>query len=351
MMRFKILVLVFLALMLVFSAYSVAYAQGLPTEARSTVIVGTYNLQGNYDYVATLKPNMVYNTTTLGPGQGVLFVAITKTINVTYTFSVSLSRPGSINLGISYLVTLSGGLWNKTLGEVSQTVVQGGTGASVVSRSFFLNVTQTTALAKEIGKELGYASPGYLIQIRPAITGSLAEAGRTVPLDFVSPLNLTLSNGVISFSGTHQNQAGNITSDVTVTYGSTYLYRYGSYGFFSGSLALLGFGTYYVRRIEKKEAPTTDDNLASITQPYREVIAATSTLPTGGTRIMMEKWEDLVKVADSMGKPILETLEKGDSFTYAAFWVLDGETVYIFEASSVPTWMNLPEKGVHFPRP
>jgi len=53
----------------------------------------------------------------------------------------------------------------------------------------------------------------------------------------------------------------------------------------------------------------------------------------------MGKWEDLVKVADTMGKPILEFVDKGEGFTHYVYRVKDGEATYIFEATAKLRWI------------
>ena len=73
-MRLSVVIVIFLALVVVFSAYSVVYTQSLSTESQSTVTLATYSLQGSYNYLATLGPNPVYNSTTLGLGQGATFI-------------------------------------------------------------------------------------------------------------------------------------------------------------------------------------------------------------------------------------------------------------------------------------
>jgi len=341
-MRLSIVVVVFVALLTVFAAYAVVYAQGLTSETSSTVTVGTYSLDGSYNYLAALKPNQVYNATTLSQGEGTLFVAITKSINVTYTFTVLMSQQGDVNVGASCLVTLSGGMWNKTLDQSSTTMQATDTNTATLSMSHVFNVTQIVALAKQIGAELQYATPSYVMQVRPTVSGSLVEAGRTVPVYFVAPLNLTVANGVISPSGVSHVRQGNITSVLIVTNGSTYTYRYVFYAILGASLVLLGLNLFYVFRIEKKKAPPTADDVTSLTQPYREVIATTTSLPEAESRLVMEKWEDLVKVADTMGKPIFEFVDRGDGFTHHVYWVQDGNTTYLFEATSKPKWSAQP---------
>ena len=337
-MRYTILVLVFIVLLTVFSAYAVVYTDSLPTVRNSVQTVGTYSLQGNYTYIAELKPNDVYNTTRLSQGQGVLFVAIVKTIDLTYTGMISLSGPGNVNVGTSYLVALSGGAWNKTLSESLVVAQQSGLAPVIFSKSFELNVTTLSALAKAIGTELQYPTPAYLIQIRPVTSGTLTEGGTTIPVHFVTPLNLTLSGGTITPSAISFEQQGNITNDVQVTYTGTVTDRYASYGLLSGSLILLAGCTYYVLRVEKISTRQHKDELESKTRPYMEVIAATTTPPQGNTPIAMTKWEDLVKVADALGKPILEYTENEQQSTKHVFWVSDGELTYTYQHISKPDW-------------
>ena len=332
-MRLSVLIVIFMALLVVFSSYSVAYTQGLPTESSSTATVALYSLRGSYDYLAFLRPNPLYNTTTLSLGQGALFAAITNTINVTYTCTFSFSELADFNLGTEYLVTLSGGAWNKTLSQSFQPTQQNGTNSVTFSRTFSVNVNQTVALAKKIGTELQVVTPTYLIQIKPETTGSMVGAGRSIPLYFVTPMNLTFSGGAITPSGTSYFRQGNVTSEVFVNYGSTPTYRAVSYALLAVSLALLGLSVYYVLRVEKREEPSVDD-VTTLTRPYREVIASTTSFPEGASKIAMEKWEDLVKVADTMGKPILEFVDKGQGFVHYAYWVRDGESTYVFETTS-----------------
>jgi len=336
--RLSVLLVVFLSLMALFSAYSVAYTQGLPTETHSTVMVAVYSLQGSYDYQAALRPNSLYNMTTLGPGQGALFVAITNSINVTYTCTIFVSEQADFDLGTSYLQTLSGSAWNKTVTQSSQPTQQNGTNLVTFSKSFLLNVTQTVAMAKEIGTELQVPTPNYLVQIKPETTGSFVGAGRTVPLYFVAPMNLTFSGGVITPSGTSYSQQGNVTSEVFVTYGGTYTYRDLSYVLLVGMLVLLGICVYYIITVEKRVEPPVDE-ITMLTRPYREVIATTTSLPEAGSKIAIEKWGDLVKVADTMAKPILEFVDKGQGFIHYVYWVKDGESTYVFEITSKQKWV------------
>jgi hypothetical protein len=331
-MRLSIIAIVSFALLLVFSLYAVVYTQSLPTERQSTVTLASYEIQGNYVYKAALKPNALYNATVLEMGNGSLFVSITRSINVSFTCTLSLSEPTAVSLNSSYLVTLSGGSWNKTLARSTGTTQQGITQSAAISKSFNLNMTQILSLAKEIETQLQYSPPSYVVQIRPVITGSLVRLGRITPLIFMAPLNLTISNGVISPTGTSYVQQSNLTSSVEQTDSLAVQYRYLSYVLLSGSLLLLAVSAFYVSRPSKKEPEDEAHEIEARTRPYREAIASARSPPVGDAQVVMETWEDLLKVADTLGKPILEFHEEGaGELISRTFWVLDGETTYRYE--------------------
>lgn len=336
-MRLSMVLVIAFALMLVFSLYAVADAQGMQSEQRSTVTVASYAFQGNYDYVATLRPNTVYDTTILRNGDGPLFVSITKSLNITFTGTLLLSQPGTVSLTSSYLVTLSGGPWNKTIGHDTNATQFTDTQSAVVSRNFDLNVSQIMDMINEIQTELRFQSSTHLVQVTPVVTGSAVVAGRTMPLRFVAPLNFTLVNGVMTPSGMSYFQRGNGTSEVIVTDGTVTTYRELSYLALATSVLLLAGSVYYVAKIEKKPSNPEAVEFEAKIRPYAEFIASVKDLPHGGREVTLDSWEDLVKVADTLGKPILELYgQQVGVATYRLFYVLDGDTSYVYEFGAGP---------------
>ena len=331
-MRLSVIAVVAFALLVVFALYAVVSTQGMPLQKKSTVIDASYAIQGNYGYVAALRPNTLYNTTVLTMGDGSLFLSITKSVNVTITGTVLLSQPGTVSLSSAYLVTLSGGAWNKTLVSDATPTQVNGSQSAVVSRTFDLNVTQVVKMIGQIQKELSYQPVSYMVQVLPVVTGSAVVAGRTMPIDFAAPLNLTLANGVMTPSGTSHFQQGNATSVVTVTDGQVNVYRELSYVALAASIVLLAGSVFYVTRVEKKPSSPEAVEFEANIRPYAEVIASARSLPHGGREVTLDAWDDLVKVADTLGKPILELYGQQVGVpTYRLFYVLDGDTSYVYE--------------------
>ena len=332
-MRVPVILTLFLALTTVFSLYAVEYTQGLPTTQTSSQVDSTYVLRGNYDYVATLAPNLLYNTTVQTLGNGDLFVSITKSINVTFTLTLSSTAPADATVDSRYVATLWGGAWNTTLDRgANETRMQNGNSV-VISKTFQFNMTMIQQLIKGLEVQLKYIAPLYVIEIRPAISGSLSTSGRTVNLDMPAPFNLTMSNGVISANGTEYSQNGTITSPINVSDTDNIRLHTISYLAFSVSLGgTAACGIYSVRPGRGKKTANQAEELEIATRPYREIIAASKSPPEGERRITMEKWEDLVKVADTLGKPILEFNGwKPDAGPQHVFYVSDSGAHYVYE--------------------
>jgi len=329
--RTSVVAVVFFGLLCVFAAYTVVYSQNMPSQSQSTVTVASYLASGSYVYAANLTPDALYHTTVLGNGNSTLFVSITKSINVTFNGVVSSTGQASIVLTPSYRVTLSGGPWNKTLDQSTGLPPISGISSVTVMKSFSLNVTQILTLANEIGNELHYASPTYLVQVVSMVNGTLDATGHTSSFGIAAPLDLTVSNGVIALNGTSFQQRGSISNGVLVTNGDVPQLREFAFVFLAGSLACTAVAGVFVAR--KGEPGTGAENLEKMITPYSEIIAKIQSLPAGGRQIVVDKWEDLVKVSDTLGKPILEFVERSKSGdAQHSFAVLDGDAVYVFQA-------------------
>ncbi len=84
-------------------------------------------------------------------------------------------------------------------------------------------------------------------------------------------------------------------------------------------------------------------SIEEIVKPYREVIVGTTT-PPAATRIEVRSWEDLIRVSDTLGKPILRFALPG-ALPGHTFYVRDGSTNYVFEFGSAPGGRTAPGPG------
>lgn len=95
----------------------------------------------------------------------------------------------------------------------------------------------------------------------------------------------------------------------------------------------VGFTVIFGRRGTQR--PNDEDSsqaraLETLIKPYTKVILRTSTLPNEGSRVIVVGWEDLVKVSDTLGKPILR-VHTSVLAAGGLFYVRDGLVDYVFE--------------------
>ena len=144
------------------------------------------------------------------------------------------------------------GRGTETLDHATTETDMNNTNSVVVSRSFLFNITMIQSLIRALDTQLQYATPQPSIQVAPVVSGSLTVSGQTADLRFPAPLNVTMSNGLISFNGTDYTQNGNFTSTVDVSDAHNVQLRNESFAFFFISLVAVsasgGYTTVSIRR-------------------------------------------------------------------------------------------------------
>jgi hypothetical protein len=112
---------------------------------------------------------------------------------------------------------------------------------------------------------------------------------------------------------------------------------YASYGGFSLSLAWMTIITLYTIRLESRDRLGSSNDYEMAARQHRSIIANSKTPPWGKKQVLMESWEDLLKVATVLRRPILKFAEqKSEGLSHHMFFVTDGETNYVFEFQSEP---------------
>jgi len=99
-------------LLLVFASFALTstvilyYTHQLPIEKKLTTTLYAYESYGAFDYVVTLKPNTVYNKTTLEPGEGPIFTKIADTLYVDFTYTFQGNKPANLTVNYDFLENL-----------------------------------------------------------------------------------------------------------------------------------------------------------------------------------------------------------------------------------------------------
>lgn len=338
MTRGKLTILLSLfALLSFFSVLTLYSTHQLSTEREIVTPLYTYEEVGTYDYTARLKPNTIYdNRTTLKPGQGVLYRQITESIDTLFTYTFQGDRPA--NITITYSIDVSLPNWRKSIYTIPvKTRNYTGTTAQF-STNFNFNIDSIEALKQTLEAETRAGVSDYNVTIRPQILTTAKTEVDTQTLNvnltsFTPTLAYTFRYDSISTSSLEYTRPGARTYTETIYLAWVMNQRYASYGFSAASFAGLAITSWAFTKTRPRALKPAKP-IEEIISPFQEVIAESAGEPTykGQTAtITMKSLEDLIKVADWLGKPVLSYQKpkssKSAEFT-RVFYVLDGITRY-----------------------
>ena len=339
MTRGKLIILLFFFVLLsLFSMISVYFTHQKPTEEIKTTTLCTYKHIGNHTYVAKLGPNIIYNQSTLEPGEGTLFTGITEYINTTLSYTFESSQNASITIEYSIDVIIGSPKWSKSFNIVPHTTLNSIGNITRSSNDYLVNITSVQELKKAIEDETGARVSDYNVTIRPEIHTIASNNIATIDEYFTPTIVMAFKYGTpegnyISTTGLEHIRPNEITDTRRIPIPEVINQRYASYGFSAIAIsALLATMWVYTKTVEPSLKPKK--LMEEVIAPYEEIITESAGEPTYKGQIAtitMKNLEDLVKVADWLGKPVL-SYEKAQSTlskeSIRIFYVLDGTTRY-----------------------
>ncbi len=329
--RLAAILLVVFLLTTVWAAYYL-YAETHPTGgAPSSTVVATYAEAGANSFAAALRPSELYNNSTeIYGGNVTLFTAITTWVNVSLLYLLTVNRTASIQVNESFVVTLSTSAWSKTLYTVTNGTIVPATSAVALETRYSVNISAVVALAQTIGTELGYPSVTFALTLQPTYASSIVVGAATEAISSTPLFNLTFSGATVRPGGLDYRANGELavpapSSTSSPNAGVAIVALLASAGGLGGSAYVA------TRRPDEPElAP-----LGELLDPYAEAVAETGPLPVGATVVPIGRLVDLVKVADTLGKPILRPSVGAD--LPPELVVLDGGVAYRYRHGEVPS--------------
>ena len=320
-----VLVVVFV-LTTVWAAYYL-YAETHPAGgASSGTVVAVYSQSAVGSFAAALRPSVLYNNSTeVFGGNITLFTPITNWINASIGYTVETNRSATISLSESFDVTLSTPVWSKTLYSALNSSTLAGTTSASLTTPYAINVSSVVALANAIDSQVGYQGNAYTLSLNPLISGLVSAGGVEQSISSEPRLNFTFAGSIVTPSGLTYASSGSLVAPAPASTTSTlgmiapYLALFGSVGGLGGSAWVA------TRRPTDERVPPLDE----LIEPYQEAIAATARAPAEAVVTPVESFPDLVKIADTLGKPILRPT--ADPAAPPSFLVVDGLIAYRYE--------------------
>jgi hypothetical protein len=328
----------FFAILLAASIGGLYYAYQTPIEAKLVSTSYEYQNQGKFDYTAVLLPNLLYNKTTLGEGEATLYKKITDSIVLNFTYTFNSSKPSNITVSYKTYEYVTTPQWTKIISETpEETFNTTGIEAQVPINDIpILNVSSVESLVARIAQETGIYVTQYTVNVTLQIRVAADYDGGSISDSFTPQLTAT-GGDIISIDGLENSKTGKTTSTETVSQPWVVTERYFFSGFFLASLLGSAIASWrYVKHSPPPHEVMRDEKIEDIIAPYEEIIFETAGEPEnkGATTIVRVKTiEDLVRIADVLSKPVLQTRK---TTIYGGrrieLQVVDGNTRYKYEA-------------------
>ncbi len=326
------LISLILILAVIASAFTVVYAYRIPEVVTKEGIRFKYGHEVTYDYNVTLAPNILYNNKTFLENPDTAFLKILKDVNVSYKYEFYSTAPSKVSGSLTVTVIVGQTpLWKKAVDH--EVIKFNGNTATFTTH---LNISKILNFTKTISDEIGIQASKYYIKLvmEPKVKASIK--GETVtesyPTSFTIDLDLT--------SGLAQFSQREFYSETPVTYkevNKNYVYlglatltvpqfRLASLAPLVASLVLLGS---IISANRDRILGTTSAESEKISKRYKSILVNVSEAPSEESMsvIDVKEFKDLVKVAESLAKPIMHFSAPGQS-TKHTYFVTDGDVLY-----------------------
>jgi hypothetical protein len=324
------LVMIFVITTIV-AALVTVYAYQQPVEGVETTTIATYSQSGTYSYLAELFPNIIYNTTIVGPGEGKLYEPILSYVNITFDYAFS-GTPAPTNLSVTHYVQveIASQKWTKSL-TAEEAMDWLGLNTSEMAFSIFLNASSMNDIFKTIDVETSSTSSQYNITVTPHIFQRATISGENVYEVFSPQLDIVFRQDqgrFIDITPLSTVNQGSITDTVTVRNAWVDSLRLAAVAgiVISGIALVAALALYY--RSKPSELRRSVEKMIS---PHKDIIVDTAQIPPATNSIVeTTSLDDLVRTAEVLARPIMHSVA-GNEHT---FFILDGETKYQFKILS-----------------
>ena len=328
----KIIVLIFLTVVFCISAYTTyASLNEKPKIIEKEITVCNYMHIGRFDYIIYLKNNSLFGATTLGPGSPI-FKNITDHINASFSYSFICNKEAKVYGDYELNAEIKTNLWNKSFVIIPKTNFN----SSNFKINFPLDIFHFERFVDQIDKELAIRSRNPVLTYKCDVH-TIAETGvGTIDESFSHSLTVPLQRNVFSINNLSAQKSGSIKRTEKVIIQSSSVAKRNSLAFtIAIFLSLIAFA------LITKGEPGTKSKLGKIDETekvvkwikrkYGDWIVDSNEIPSTEVIISLKSIEDLMKVAEDLGKPVIHKANKGKHL-YCVFdnsvqykYILSGE--------------------------
>lgn len=325
-LRPRLAVIVVLSIIVVGSSYSAyaAFYTPLTVEKDTPVAMCTYCHTGVFDYIVYLKNNSVYdNAQVLLPGEGTIFKKITDHINASFRYTFTCDHPLLVQGWYRVVASLDTDIWEKEYELIAETDFNGAS----VTIVFPINYSYFEKIVTQINEETGVNAGGPTLSITCIVSMSAESDTGDIHEVFMSSLSIPLGRSIIVVNGPlSSSQPGTLVSIEKVAYAAAITGYHSSWSltaliFFIVLVVFLLFTTSTVVPMSK-----TQKMMKALQKKYSDWIVEVEKPPKrvlGSEIVLLKSLEDIVKISEELGKPIMYHKSLGETQEQHTLYVLD----------------------------
>lgn len=312
------------------SVYPLLLYHQKPLYYEKSTTLATYCHEGKYTYTAELEPNWFYdNKTRLVEGNGTLYTAIMKRLNISFDYNFLCSViPEYYHSDVKYAICMeTEGKWQKVL-KKSEVLEYFNYTEDPFTLSF--RTENITDIFDNLADETGVGNAKRLIRIIPVVDTETTVMGRLIEEEFQPELLITFdyneNTGMyISLEGLDASNTKSITETEMILNEEVDDMR-GISAIFSStafSTVILASFLYY----QNREPRTGEGARRALIKEYGDLIIRTNVDYVEGLQVFdVDSMEDLSKIAELRMKPIM-LFENSEA---ARFYVIDDQQKFQF---------------------
>jgi hypothetical protein len=314
---------IILIIMVGLSLYSLFQAFQSESVIDKDIPACNYKGKSDFNYVVLLKPNSLFETQTISQNR-TYFSKIIDRIDTIFYYEFSCNSAASIKGDYEVVASVNGDTWEKNFTLVPKTEFNGEKRTDFTVK-FPVNITRYNDVLNSIGKEIDVQAKNPQLKLIYNIN-TIASIGGNQAKVAVSPtIIIPLSKSAFEISGdlSTSNTGTIFRKEVIVAQDVINKRIYSAITVLMSLLMLLLFTRFTRNSLPDKT------RIKGIRNKYQDWIAEAKELPASKEMIKVSTMEDLVKITEELGKPILHVAKDKNHW----YFVLDGQMMYEFQVN------------------
>lgn len=337
--RLRLGVLALLAALFAASAYGFYCIYRMPAEYQTNVPVYSYSQKGDLTYRVKMKPNSLFPEPYMGPGK-TYYAKITEGLLISLSYIYTGDKDAK-NIKCAYEVVgiiEEPEMWKKTFVLVPFTEVYGQGKSFSFQKDFTLNLNYYNDFLKALNEEIGMGLKEPKLNIRANIYTKADTAAGEVRGDLSPTMAIPLTTGSYKVDGDLSvSRDGSIDRTVTAPVARLKVLKDRQMLLLIIPLVIGMSFVWFMLKTKSRvfEIDQRQDLINRVNKKYgdRLVEVGEGTLtPIKEAAVELQSMEDLVKVADEIGKPIF-VISPGSGTDLPSYYVFDGSTVFRYALS------------------